>query len=277
MLGFKVDEALCDKCDLCVWDCPTRIIERPENGYPRIIEAEAGDCMGCQHCLTVCPPGAITILGRDPANSLPLAPGALPSLEAMELLVRGRRSCRQYAAEDVDPALLARLLTTLANAPTGVNRRELTFRVIEDRATMDAFREKAMAELRRAVDAGEVPEPLAGGAARFVQAFYEEGRDLVFRGAPHILFVTAPPDAPCPQQDVVLALAYFELLAHSAGLGTVWCGLASMLLAAVPQLKADLGIPEEHIHYQMLFGVPSIRYARTVQRDDGARVERIVL
>ena len=47
--------------------------------------------------------------------------------------------------------------------------------------------------------------------------------------------------------------------------------------ALTAKTKADLGIPEEHIHYQMLFGVPSIRYARTVQRDDGARVERIVL
>lgn len=276
MLEFKVDEALCDQCDLCVIDCPARIIERPEGGYPRIIEAEAGDCIGCQHCLAVCPPGAVSIHGRDPGASLPLKPELLPSLEAMERLVRGRRSCRHYRNENVDPALLERLLKDVANAPTGVNCRELTFRVIDDRGAMQRFREKAMYSLRTAIESGEIPQE-SGAAHRFVQAYYEEGLDLVFRRAPHVLFVTAPPDAPCPQQDVVLALAYFELLAHSAGLGTVWCGLISTLLALRPQLKTLLGIPADHIHYQMLFGYPKFGYARTVQRDDGAAVARIVV
>jgi hypothetical protein len=133
-----------------------------------------------------------------------------------------------------------------------------------------------MSELRKALDAGEVPEQHSA-VRRFVQAYYEEGRDLVFRGAPHVLIVSAPPDAPCPREDVALALAYFEFLAQSAGLGTVWCGLISVVLAARPQLKAGLGIPDDHIHYQMLFGNPAFGYARTVQRDDGAQVSRITL
>ncbi len=277
MLGFVVDEALCDLCDLCVRDCPMRIIERKDGGIPSIIEEEAGDCMGCQHCLAVCPPGALSIHGRSPANSLPLTPEALPSLEAMERLVRGRRSCRSYRRENVDPALLAGLLAGTANAPTGVNRQELTFRVIDDLATMDRFRETGMAELRAMVAADEVPEAQAGAVRRFVQAYYEESRDLVFRGAPHVLVVSAPPDAPCPREDVALALAYFELLAQSAGIGTTWCGLISVILAARPQLKTYLGLPEDHIHYQMLFGNPAFRYARTVQRDDGAQVCRITM
>ena len=276
MLDFKVDEALCTRCDLCVQDCPVRIIERRDEACPSIIEEEAGDCMGCQHCLAICPVGAISILGRDPENSLPLAPEHLPGLDAMERLVRGRRSVRHYRDENVDPALLERLLAALANAPTGVNRQELTFRVIDDREVMARFRDKAMRELREASEAGEVPEQFSA-VKRFVEAYYEEGRDLVFRGAPHMLIVTAPPDAPCPQEDVVLALAYFELLAHTAGLGTVWCGLVSLVLAAQPHLKADLGIPADHVYYQILFGNPSIQYARTVQRDDGAEVCRITL
>ncbi len=276
MLDFRVDETLCNKCDLCVRDCIMRIIERKGDGFPSIIEAEAGDCIGCQHCLAVCPTGAISILGRDPAGSLPLDRSVLPSLDAMERLVRGRRSCRNYRAENVDPALLARILRAVANAPTGVNRRELTLRVIDDREAMERFRVKAMSALREAIQPGG-PAEENGAARRFVQAYYEEGRDLIFRGAPHVLFVTAPPDAPCPREDVALTLAYFELLAQSAGLGTVWCGLISMLLAAVPHLKTDLGIPDDHIHYQMLFGTPAFGYARTVQRDDGAQVARISL
>ena len=276
MLDFAVNESRCTRCGLCVQDCPVRIIEREGEACPSIIEEEAGDCMRCQHCLAICPVGAISILGRTPENSLPLASEHLPKLDAMERLVRGRRSVRHYRNENVDPTLLRRLLAVLANAPTGVNRQELTFRVIDDRLVMARFRDKAMEEIGEALAAGAVPEQFAS-VERLVTAFREEGRDLVFRGAPHALIVTAPADAPCAQEDVALALAYFELLAQTAGLGTVWCGLMSLLLAARPQLKADLGIPEDHVHYQMLFGNPSIQYARTVQRDDGAAVCRITL
>ena len=36
------------------------------------------------------------------------------------------------------------------------------------------------------------------------------------------------------------------------------------------------GIPEDATHYYaMLFGIPSVKYARTVQRDDSATVKRL--
>jgi len=83
-------------------------------------------------------------------------------------------------------------------------------------------------------------------------------------------------DAPCPNEDVALALAYFELLAQSAGWGTVWCGLLKMALQQMPALKPLYDLPAEHVYYAMLFGVPTWRYPRTVQRDRGAEVRRII-
>ena len=69
-----------------------------------------------------------------------------------------------------------------------------------------------------------------------------------------------------------LALAYFELLAQSAGLGTVWLGLLKRALEILPELKALLGLPGDHVYYAMLFGHPAVRYARTVQRRGTARL-----
>ena len=83
------------------------------------------------------------------------------------------------------------------------------------------------------------------------------------------------PDAPCPNQDVALALAYFELLAQSAGLGTVWWGIAQMVFMVLPDLKALIGVPVKHLYYAMLFGIPSVHYPRTVQRDNAAIVRRV--
>jgi len=276
MLDFRVDQERCTKCDLCVLDCPVRIIARDGDGVPHIIEEEAGDCMACQHCLAICPTGAISILGRDPDQSLPLDAAELPTPEAMARLIKGRRSVRRYADENVDPALVRQLLNTVANAPTGVNRQELTFSVIDDCDTMQTVRSTAMDMLAAKVDAGEIPE---GNTflPRLVQAYRDENRDLVFRGAPHALIVSAPPDAPCPSQDVALALAYFELLAQSAGLGTVWCGLMYTVLEALPELKDRLGLPRDAVHYEMLFGRPLHHYSRTVQRDDGAVIRAVAI
>jgi hypothetical protein len=106
--------------------------------------------------------------------------------------------------------------------------------------------------------------------------YFQNKRDIIFRSAPHALIVSAGPGSLCPSEDATLALAYFELLAQSAGLGTVWWGMFKMLLMTVPELKSLIGIPEDHSYYYgMLFGIPAVRYARTVQRDDAATVRRI--
>lgn len=276
MLQFKVDGARCTRCGECVRDCPSRIIELPEGALP-LIRAESEErCIGCQHCLAVCPTGAVSIFGLDPDASVPLKKGSLPTLDKMETLVRGRRSVRRYRDANVDPALIKRLLAALAHAPSGVNRRALTFSVIDDKDVMQRFRLKALNGLAEAGKAGRVP-PQYDYLMRAAQVWFDHGIDVLFRGAPHMLVVSAGPEAACPHEDVALALAYFELLARSAGLGTVWCGLARMAMDVLPELKEAAGVPPDRPFYAMLFGPPAVRYPRTVQRNDAARVHRIAV
>ena len=274
MLQFVGDDAKCTRCDQCVLDCPSRIIERTGDAVPFIRPENEERCIQCQHCLAVCPSAAVSIFGRDPARSLPLAADSFPDVEKMMTLVRGRRSVRRYRDENVDPALLQRLLAALSNAASGINRRALTFAVIDDKAVMQRFRLKALNGLAEAGKAGRVPAQFAY-LMQAVPAWFEEGVDMIFRGAPHLLVVSAAPESVCPQEDVNLALASFELMAQSAGLGTVWCGLAKMTLELLPELKETVGLTPGQFYYTMLFGLPSFRYARTVQRDDAARIRRI--
>jgi len=276
MLQFMVDDAKCTRCGQCVLDCPSRIIERTGNAVPFIRPENEERCIQCQHCLAVCPPAAVSIFGRDPARSLPLAADSFPDVEKMITLVRGRRSVRRYRDENVEPALLQRLLAALSNAASAINRRALTFSVIDDKAVMQQFRLKALNGLAEAGKAGRVPAQFAY-LMQSVPAWFEQGVDMIFRGAPHFLVVSAGPESVCPQEDVSLALAYFELMAQSAGLGTVWCGMVKMTLEVLPALKETVGLTPGHYYYAMLFGVPSFRYARTVQRDDAARVHSIQL
>jgi nitroreductase len=241
---------------------------------PGVSPEDEGRCLRCQHCLAVCPQGAISIFGLSPADSLPIDPSALPNLDQVERLVLARRSFRRYRDVDVDPALLERLLDATAYAPTGVNCRQLVFSVVSDRTVLGRLRDQLLTSLSEASAAGRIP-PEAQRVAAIVTSAWRQGRDVVFRGAPHMLIVSSPPDAPCAQQDVVIALAYFELLAQSAGLGTCWCGYIRRLLEALPDRKPAFGVREGHVYYPMLFGVPASRYARTVQRRGVATVQRL--
>jgi nitroreductase/NAD-dependent dihydropyrimidine dehydrogenase PreA subunit len=276
MLRFSVREDRCNRCRLCASDCPARIIEQEGDGLPFVSPENEGQCLECQHCLAICPPAAISVFGLNPADSLPVSPDIWPNFAQMTHLLRGRRSVRQYRNENVDRALIDRLLATVANAPTGVNNRKLTFTVIDDKLTLDQFRSRLMLTLVKAAGDSMIPPRLAyiEGA---INAYAKHQADIIFRGAPHVLIISSPPESPCGAEDVPLALAYFELLAQSAGLGTVWCGMLKLALEAAPELKALIGLPSSHTYYAMLFGYPAVHYARTVQRDDAAKIRRVEL
>jgi len=267
-LNFCVDAEKCIRCDACVKDCPSEIIHRKET----VPEAVAGGCLECQHCLAVCPAGAISIFGLKPENSLSLLDGAIPSYRQMKAFVRGRRSVRRFSDEDVPDALIDELMADLAHAPTGCNDRDLTFSVVASRKAMGELREKIIKSIEAKQKSGEVLGKFIECA---VAAYRNNGKDMLFRGAPHLLVVSPGKKATCSHEDTILATAYFELLAQSAGLGTTWCGVIKFVADVVPEIRELLGLAPNTYFYAIMFGKPAVCYARTVQRDSMARVRRI--
>jgi len=272
-VSFSVDRQKCTRCGQCALDCIVKIIAM-DDGYPAISAEKESSCLECQHCLAVCPTGAVSILGKKPEESFPLA-GNFPSPEEMEILIKGRRSVRQYLDENMKPELIQRLLDVTCHAPTGVNSRQVLFTVVDDKQIMAELRRETMEGLARLSREGKLPL----GREYFndcVRAWEEEGVDTIYRGAPHLIVASAPHDCPTPEADCLIALAYFELFAQSLGVGTVWFGLAKWTFTElVPELRGKLGIPENHlIGYMMGFGMPEVLYHRTVQRAP-ARVARV--
>ena len=276
-LNFTVDHNRCVRCDACVKDCPRHIIHRADNvndGLPAILPRQEQNCLECQHCLAVCPTGAVSVFGLQPHNSIELKAGTLPPASQMHTLLRARRSVRHYKDENVPPSQIDALLATLGNTPTGCNDRSLRFLVVSDRNMMERLRLLVIEALEQQMQRqAEIPAflPVA------VTAYREHGVDELFRGAPHLLVVSATENASCPNEDINLALAYFELLAQSSGLGTTWCGYLKFAVDAAPELRTPLGLGPQTPFYAMLFGHPNVRYARTVQRDNAAKVVHFTL
>ena len=153
MIDFKVDESLCVSCGACVKDCLHQALRM--DTYPVMVDE--GHCIRCQHCLAVCPTGAVSIMGTAASDCTPLA-GNIPEPRQLDTLFKGRRSVRHYKRENVSPALLQELLDSAAYAPTGSNAQNLLVSVVDDIAAMDALREAVYLRLDELAETGAMPD-----------------------------------------------------------------------------------------------------------------------
>ena len=272
MKNFKVDEDLCVLCGLCAQDCFYGLIELDE--YPRITDEQK--CFECQHCLAVCPVGAISILGNSPENSMPLK-GSMPEEDQVAALIKGRRSIRAYKPEPLEPERIQKLLDVAWHAPTGVNSRCVHITMMDNPESVKKFSDEIYSRLEDALKENTIEVPYVANLFKMAcQQKKENGVDILFRGAPHFIVVSAPKSAPSRVADMNIFLSYFEIMASSMEIGTLWNGILKRVIDTIlPDLQKSLGIPDDHeLGYAMLFGKPAVKYQRTVERGE-ARVRRV--
>jgi ferredoxin len=274
MLNFKIDGEACTGCGTCVEDCPALIISM-DDGLPGIEENIEQYCIRCMHCVAVCPEGAVSIHEYSPEQGDRFEPDRLPDPASLELLIKGRRSIRAYRDTNVDSALIDKILEVASHAPSGHNDRGLLYTLIDDKDGIDALRDEVFTGVEKRMENGTLPKD-SEMFREIIEMWKMSGKDILFRGAPHLLVVSAPEDNAAPLHDAVIALTTFELYARDCGLGTIWNGLATLVISElVPELRDSLGIPKDHrIGYVMGFGFPDVHYARTIERG-APRINRV--
>ena len=275
MIDFKIDKEKCTKCGLCAADCPVLIID-PKSEYPEIKEGKEAQCIKCQHCLAIFPTAALSIWGKKPEESIPVKNNVVDP-EGMAQLVRTRRSVRKFKSDGLEKEFIHELLATAAYAPTGHNKNAVLFSVVDNRSDLEKFREATYAGIKKASDEGNLPAPRAF-MNDFQRLWYSKQIDVIFRNAPHLLIASAPKTIATPETDATIALSYFELLANSNGIGTLWNGFVKWIVRDIaPELKTKIQLPDDHvIAGVLLFGKPAVKYARSVQ-SEGLHLNRITL
>lgn len=261
---FQVDREKCSRCGECVNDCPVNILVIGD-GVPFVADGRTTDCIGCQHCLAVCPEGAVSVLGLQPDQSYQLDSSALPSYLQIERLCQGRRSVRRYLDDEVDQLVIRQLLRAACMAPSGRNDRRLSFSVITTREAMERIREQTFTGLSELIRKNELPVGYEF-FADIVNGWTMYRADVLYRWAPHLLLATVPADSPSGEADGIISLSHFEMAAQCVGLGTLWNGLVKMAITLLPELRIPLKIPEDHrVVFAMSFGKPDVSYARAAQ------------
>ena len=258
--SITIDKNKCIHCGMCIKDCIVNCIEFDSEKIPKYVEGGNKMCVGCQHCMAICPAGALSFGGKNPADSDPIGYG---NSEDLLRLIKSRRSVRSYKNQDVPSEKIAKLTEMLAYPPTGGNVDTLHFSIVGTAEKMNIIRKVTYEK----VCASDSDSPVI----KFAKDGYNNGKDIIYRGAPSMVAVSVDKSKAipgCENADPIISMSYLELYAQSLGLGTVWCDLALTIAQIFPEVRALLEIPENYtLNYTMLLEIPNVKYKRTVQRE----------
>lgn len=279
---FVLDKDKCIKCGKCINTCSGMVIEFGKDGYPYLKDFERfgwRGCWRCQHCLAVCPTGAISILGKKPEDSMQKPPKEMGHY--MEQLITTRRSCRRFQNKNVDSNLITSMLNAMSAAPTGGNAQGVEYTVIDDKDRVHEIWKKAYSVMDSKAKKHEYTHSFSDFYYSKMKQSEKTVRkdDLLFCGAPHLFIAHEKSEGKWAEDSKVncnIATAYFELLCNAHGLGTAIMSYpAEVLNELAPEAREMLGIPRNHYTGLIIgFGYPEIEYARGVQKDRGNKIHR---
>jgi ferredoxin len=279
-----IDEKTCVKCGQCAGICPGQVLVM-EDGKIRVNPDAPFGCIACGHCMMVCPTGAVTVTGRglSPDDLLPLPPSEeRASADALEALLRARRSVRRFREEEVAPELLDRIVAMAESAPMGIPPWDIGCVVVRGRQEVQDL----AAEIIKAYEGFlkmfrpltlKLMRPLLGRARyelftsflrplaqKYVSA-HREGGDALFYHAPAVLLFYHSPYAEA--FDATIACTYAMLAAESLGLGAVIIGGVPPVLQRNKALAQNVGIPEGHTPCAALIvGHPATQWRHAIRR-----------
>ena len=264
MTRISFDHQKCVRCRLCLRDCLGAVLQIDSDGYPVLTPEHEKYCIRCGHCFAICPQGAVVFNGRSgfdvPSN------GALPEPEKMANLLRQRRSVRFYQPHNIAADKMEALKNILVWSPTGCNDHRLIFSIVEEKTVLDEIRLIVAERLKKLLKTGLL-QLIFPPSKRYFSSIMN-GTDVIFRGAPHLIAVSTPKNAPCVNWDAKIALSYFDTYAQALGLGTCWCGFAVYAFRLIPSLRKKLNLPKGYkIDAVMLFGEADVQYCRPTSPD----------
>jgi len=236
-------------------------------------------CIGCGHCVDVCPADAVRHSLFPPQTVHPVDERLLPAPEQVELLIRSRRSNRALTPHPVPAEVLERIVAAARYAPTASNSRQVSFTLVTDPEQLrriadftvevfDAAAKKLLHPVVRTLLKPLRPD-LYRYAARFAEMRreHEAGEDPILRKATALLIVHTPASNRFGCEDANLACQNASLMAESLGVSQIYMGfiLTAARMAgknAFARIAGIAGRPQAIL----ALGMPAFRYPKYTER-----------
>ncbi len=262
---IRIDDEKCNRCGICVTECPERVLEMgPSGTVPAITEFGRDLCIECGHCVAVCPEAAFNLDLMSVDQCAPVNPELFISREQMEQHILFRRSIRTYKKKPVPREDLKRLIETAQYAPTAKNMQPVDWVATEDREETHRLGGMVI-DWMRSMLKGESKPIFTEFMMNQIVGDWDKGGDWICRNAPHMIVAHGANDLPIPASGsgCTIALTTLELAAPTFGLGACWGGYFNAASNNYPPLRKALGIPANHDPFgAMMVGYPVYKYHR---------------
>ncbi len=265
---FSIDEKKCKRDGICAAECPAQIIIQPDKkSFPSLMENGEEFCINCGHCVAVCPHGAFSLSTMPLSACPPMDRDLLPDARVLKHFLLARRSIRQYKKTPVSRKLLAELIDVARYSPTASNKQQVYWTVFSNPEEIRSLASMVI-DFTKITLPVTTDETIARRLRRILDA-WNQGRDRITRGAPHVIVAHSPADLSFQTVDCAIALTYLELYAFTRGLGTCWAGYFTAAANFHAPLVQALGLPAGHQCYgAIMLGYPQYRYHRIPKRND---------
>ena len=284
---ISIDSEKCTNCGLCASVCKDYSLIM-ENSLLKISDNPFFGCIGCGHCMAVCPAGAIEIHGRalSPEHLFDLSSiEKAANYEQLSNLLERRRSIREFKDKEVEADLIEKILAAAKTAPMGLPPSDVNVLILDSKIKTRAF----------AQDFCDYMEGMkwfvSGWFLALMRPFWGKANDEMFRGfikpvfnvfidqmkkgnnlvnydAPLAMYFYGSPYT--DPADPIIAATYAMIAAESLGLGTCMLGTVHPL---IQNGKKARKFREDHgIKYQsreglfVVFGHPAVKYRKGIKR-----------
>lgn len=257
MAHIIVDQDRCTACGICVNVCPSGIIDSADEVHsPQVQEANIYRCLYCGHCEAFCPSHALLLnLCPEEKVSLPADAGAVSS-EDLAFYLKKRRSVRHFTREPVPREKILEVLDIARYAASGTNGQPVQWLVVHDTEKVRKIAGLTIEWMRSLLN---TDHPMSGYVPMLISA-WDQGYDIICRGAPHLLFAHIPEESPIAPIDAIIALTHFDVSAPAFGIGTCWAGFVAAAAMFYEPLQKELNLPAgRKSAYAMMFGNPQYK------------------
>lgn len=253
-----IDNEKCVRCGLCAENCWGHAISEKDGA----LQCSKLWCFRCGQCVAICPAGAV---------SMPELPEPVEydketfhiSPENLLNTMRFRRSIRCFTGEKVPRSEIETLLEAGRCAPSSSNSQTVAYTVLD--RDFDLLRPMIWESLAR-LSRENGQELLLRRYNQYLA--HPDQPDTLFYGGTQMISVTSRRPI-----DGALAMANMELLAHTMGIGALYCRFAAEAIQADEELRRYFGIQgDRKLDGCLIIGRTERKFYRTAPRNP-AQVE----
>lgn len=279
-----LDIDLCTNCGLCAEVCKGAPLAM-NSDHLEIDQSRFFGCIGCGHCMCICPQDCIQINGRDIGTNdivpLPEKDDRANYAQFYNLLL-SRRSIRNFRDQLVEPEKIARIVEAVSTAPMGLPPSDVEILVLNTPAKVQEFAADVIGVIKksrwffsslmntalRPFLGREYVESVESFIRPAVDIFIEEsgrGEDYLLYNAPLAMyFHTSPYSDPA---DPLIAATYAMLAAESMGLGSCMIGTPAYFIKHSQPIKQKYRIPvKNQAGIVVIFGYPRYKFRKALRR-----------